>query len=278
MKVFRRKLAFLLVLVLAATLALTACGSKSTETEKKVLRVGMECAYPPFNWTQMDDSDGAVPIGDGTYAGGYDVEIAKLVAEHMGMELEIVKTEWDGLPPGVTSGKIDLIIAGMTADDERRQTLDFSEQYYVSDLVVVVHKDSPYASAASINDFAGARITGQLNTLHYAVIDQMEGVNKQNAFEDFPTMTVAVTSGKIDGYVSERPGALSAIGANPDLTFVDFAEGQGFDYTTGDVSVSIGMAKGSDLMDGVNEALAAISEEDRQTLMENAVQNQPLSE
>lgn len=240
--------------------------------------VGMECAYAPFNWTQLDDANGAVPIGDGTYAGGYDVEIAKSIAQILGKELVIVKTEWDGLPPSLTSGKIDAIIAGMTNTEERRQTIDFTDNYYTSDLVMVVAKDGPYASATSIQDFAGAKVTGQLATLHYDVIDQIDGVVKEQALKDFPTMVVALSSGKIDAYVSERPGALSAVASNPNLTFVAFEAGSGFDYTTGDVSIAIGVRKDDpDTKAAINEALAAISEEQRATFMENAVKNQPSS-
>ena len=90
-----------------------------------------------------------------------------------------------------SSGKIDLIIAGMSPTAERKETLDFSDTYYTSDLVIVVKKDSPYVNAKSINDFKGANITGQLNTFHYDVIDQMEGVNKSTALETFPAMIVA---------------------------------------------------------------------------------------
>lgn len=282
-----RRLAGLVALLMTSVLVLSACGGSKAEdkgstpakAESNVFRVGMECAYAPFNWTQLDDSNGAVKLADGTYAGGYDVEIAKLLAKEMGKELEIVKVEWDGLPPSLTSGKIDAIIAGMTNTAERRETLDFTDNYYTSDLVIVVKKDSPLANATSLEDFSGKKITGQLATLHYDVIDQIPGVVKEQAMKDFPTMVVALSSGKIDGYVSERPGALSAIASNPDLTFVSFEDGKGFDYSTGDVSIAIGVRKGdTDLKDALNKALATISEADREKLMENAVKNQPLSE
>ena len=91
----------------------------------------------------------------------------------------------------------------MSPTDERRASIDFSDVYYVSDLVMVVRKDGPYAQATSLEEFEGAKITAQLNTFHYTVVDQIAGVDKQTAMEDFPTMIVALQSGKIDGYVSE---------------------------------------------------------------------------
>lgn len=291
---FRKNFLKSLATGLSAVLLLTACGSSTSSStaassadsttatstasaDSDVFRVGMECAYAPFNWTQNTDANGAVALGDGTYAGGYDVEIAKLIAEGLGKKLEIVKTGWDGLVPSLTSGKIDAIIAGMSATTERSQVIDFTDNYYTSDLVVVVKKDGPYADAKSLADLSGAKITGQLSTLHYSVIDQIPGVDKQAALESFPTMIVALTSGKIDGYVSERPGALSAVAANPSLTFVEFPAGEGFDYSGEEVSIAVGVKKDSPLTEEINKVLATISEEDRTEIMNNAVLNQPLN-
>ena len=196
--------------------------------ENGELRVGMECGYAPFNWVQNNDKNGAVKIDSG-YCGGYDVEIAKLIAKGLDKKLVVVKSEWDALlGPALTSGNVDIVIAGMSPTAERKQSLSFTKPYYESDLVVVVKKDGKYANAKSINDFAGARITGQLSTLHYNVIDQMKGVKKQQAMENFPAMIVALDSGKIDGYVSEKPGAMAAQMSNPELVFVSFDKENGF--------------------------------------------------
>lgn len=255
----------------------SAAGSSAAATGGE-LKVGMEADYAPFNWTQMDNKNNAADIQGGGFAGGYDVMIAQKIAEGLGMKLVVVKTEWDGLSPALTSGKIDMIIAGMSPTAERKQTIDFSDTYYTSDLVVVVKKDSKFASAKELKDFSGAKITGQLNTFHYGVIDQIEGVAKQNALEDFATMITAVKSGKIDGYVSERPGALAAVAANPELSFVEFAEGKGFKYDENEVSIAVGLKKGSELTTKVNEILKGISKEDRAKMMEDAIKNQPVTE
>ena len=75
-----------IVIAMAMCLCFTACGS--AEKDENVLRVAMECAYAPYNWSQADDSNGAVPIaGTSDYAYGYDVMMAKLIAESMGKEL-----------------------------------------------------------------------------------------------------------------------------------------------------------------------------------------------
>ena len=265
-----------LLLVMMILVFLVGCGAKKNEN---VLRVGMECGYAPFNWFQADDKNGAVKT-DGGYCGGYDVEIAKIIAKGLGKELVIVKREWDALlGPALTSGKIDVNIAGMSATPERKQSLLFSKPYYDSDLVLVIQKDGKYANAKTINDFAGAKITGQLNTLHYTVIDQMAGVVKQPAMENFPAMIVALNSGKIDGYVSERPGAMAAQLANPNLTFISFNKDTGFKYETDEVYVSVGMKQGNEeLAEKINKILDGITSEQKQKIMEEAIKNQPLQQ
>ena len=257
------------VLLLSLTLTLPGCSKPA----KDKLKVGMECDYAPFNWTQADKKNGAVAISNDStgYAGGYDVQIAKKIADSLGMELEIIKTEWDGLIPGLTSGKLDLIIAGMSPTDERKEVIDFSDYYYESDLVIVVKSDGPYANATSIADFSGAKITAQQNTTHYDVIDQIAGVNKQEALPDFSSMTNSLKSGFIDGYVSESPHAKSVTGVHSDLTFIQFDKDKGFNYDVNESNISIGMVKGSDLKAKINEALTKISKEDREQLMIQAM-------
>ncbi|MGI5887669.1 MAG: transporter substrate-binding domain-containing protein [Syntrophomonadaceae bacterium] len=284
-----RKLLLAAILVLGLLITAVGCSSsdqpggdpaQSSDTgQNEVFKVGLECGYAPFNWTQLDDSNGAVPIqGTQEFAGGYDVEIAKIIADGLGRELVIVKTAWDGLVPAVQSGTIDAIIAGMSPTAERWKTIDFSDHYYKSDLVMVVKKGSAYENATSIQDFSGAKVTAQLNTFHYTVIEQIEGVEKVPAMEDFPAMRVALESGIIDGYVSERPEGVSASTANPNFVMVEFAPGQGFEASDDDVAIAVGLKKGNPDREKINEILAGISEEQRLTLMDNAIANQPSAE
>lgn len=275
-----KKTGWLVGLMLVLVLALAGCGSsdsdksESSGDSKGTFTVGMEAGYPPFNWTQQDDSNGAVKIKDGSeYAGGYDVAIAQKVADKLGKELVIVKTEWDGLVPALTSGKIDAIVAGMSPTKDRLKTIDFSDVYYTSNLVMVVKKGSKYENATSLADFSGAKITAQLNTFHYSVIDQIDGVKKQSAMDNFPAMRVALESGKIDGYVSERPEGVSAAAANDNFAMVEFKDG--FKTSKEDTAIAVGLQQGSDLKAKVNEALKEISEDDRTKLMDEAIANQP---
>lgn len=255
----------------------TTSSTTSSTTTDGVFRVGMEAGYPPFNWTQMDDSNEAVAIdGNSEYAGGYDVQIAKIIADSLGKKLVIVKTEWDGLVPALESGKIDAIIAGMSPTEERKKTIDFTDIYYKSDLVMVVKNGGAYENATSIQDFSGAKITAQLNTFHYDVIEQITGVAKQTAMDNFPAMRVALESGMIDGYVTEKPEGISASSANKNFAMVEFKDG--FVTSEEDTAISVGIAKNSNLKEKINNILAGVSEEKRQEIMKDAIKNQPASD
>lgn len=271
---------FLLTSMVACTTANESSETtkKETSPKKEVLRVGMEAMYPPFNWSQNDDANGAVPIeGSKEFAGGYDVEIAKLIAEGLGKELVIVKMDWDGLPLSIQSNKIDAIIAGMSPSKERRESLDFTTSYYKSDLIVVVKSGGPFEKAMKLADFEGAKITAQLNTLHYNVIDQIPGVDKLEAMTDFSAMRVALESGRIDGYISEKPEGISAHAANPIFMYNELEDG----FTLIDeeeVSVAVGLKKESPLKDPIDKILEGISQDTRDSLMENAILNQPAAQ
>ena len=260
----------------AGTPALT--GDLAAIKKAGVFKVGMECNYAPFNWTQSKASNTTLALTAGGYADGYDVQMAQKIANALGVKLEIVKIEWEGLTPALNAGKIDAIIAGMSPTAERKVSIDFTDPYYSSELVMVVMSGSKYEKATSLADFAGANVTGQISTFHYQVIDQITGVKKQTAMTDFPTMLQALQSGRIDGYVSELPGAVSAAKTNKDIKYIRFADGKGFKATEDDIAVSVGLRKGSNLADPINTALKAISKSDRETLMQWAVDNQPASE
>ena len=265
------------IIFLICLMCLSGCSLNGNEKEA-VLKVGMECSYAPFNWIQPNANHGAVEVSPGWYACGYDVYMAKLIAQNMGRKLKIVKIDWDGLLPALTSGKIDAIIAGMSATEARRQSMDFTDNYYNSDIVIVVKKDSKYSGAKSLADFKGARVTGQLSTVHYDLfIDQIPGVEKQAAMEDFSAMVSAVNAGKIDGYVSERPSAMVAAYTNPNLKYIEFEKGKGFEFSQDEVSIAIGLRKGAPIKDEINIALRQIDEETRKQLMEEAVEHQPAS-
>lgn len=267
----KHKLSIFLLTILAVFSVTT--GVRADE----YLRVGMEAAYAPFNWTQEDDSNGAAPIeGTNQYANGYDVQIAKKIAESMDKELLVVKTKWEGLVPALTSGKIDMIIAGMSPTEERKKEIAFSDSYYTSIPTLVVRADSQYATASKLADFAGAKITAQQGVYLYDLIDQIEGANKQTAMGDFSQIRQALEAGIIDAYVSERPEGRTAEAANKVFKMVELSEG--FETNAEDVTIAVGMRKDDARIAQVNQVLATISEDDQVALMDNMIENQPVEE
>ena len=258
-----------LAICVLAVLLLTACGAKSSSGQ---LRVGMECDYAPFNWTQLNDNDTAVLIdgGQAGYCDGYDVAIASAIAADLGLELVVKKIEWDGLPMAVNNDEIDLIIAGMTDTEERRASLAFTTPYYVSDMVLIVRADSRFVNAESLQDFNGASVVAQLNTFHDDIIEQIPNVSHETPMGTFPLMTVALQSGAVDAMVSELPVAIAITNTNPDLVYIQFDNNQGF-IAGDDATVSIALKIGSPLFDSVQAALDKISEAQRVALMSDAL-------
>jgi len=184
------------------------------DTSAGVFKVGMECAYEPFNWTQNDNSNGAFPIANlsGKYANGYDVQIAAQVASALNMSLEIYQYEWDALLPAVKAGTISGIVAGMSPTEERLEEIDFSSNYYQSNLVVITRKGNSLLEAKSLKDVdkAGVKIAAQPGTFHLdALKAQTSNLTVVDNLADFVAMRMALEAGTIDGYIAEEPTALT---------------------------------------------------------------------
>ena len=259
---------------------LASCGNTKS-TDKKVLKVGMECSYAPYNWSQSGNANGAVAIKDSSnFAYGYDVIIAKYVAEKMGMDVEIYQLDWDSLPTAVQSGTIDCAIAGQSITSKRKETLDFTTPYYYASIVTLVKKSSKYASAKGVADLKGAKATSQINTVWYdTCIPQIPSVNALTAMESAPAMLVSLDSGATDIVVTDMPTAKAACVAYPDFVLLDFT-GSSDNYQVSDEEINIGISvkKGNtELLDSLNEALATLTKDDFTTKMDEAIAAQPLS-
>ncbi|WP_368155131.1 transporter substrate-binding domain-containing protein, partial [Bacteroides fragilis] len=232
----------LLALILSLVIGFSS-NSTQTEAAKKEapLKIGMEANYPPYNWTQTTDANGAVPIdGSKQYANGYDVQIAKIIGKKLHRKVVVEKTEWDGLLPALTSGKIDLIIAGMSPTAERRKAINFSEPYRKSTFVVITSKTGKFAQAKGLNDFKGAKLTAQQGTLHYDLIKQLHGAKREPAMRSFSAMHQSLQSGTIDGYVAEDIEYQSYKAVNPNIVAVNLNKMQGFKVAHDDSITSIG--------------------------------------
>ena len=259
-----------------------AAGAPDGDGDPTTLTVAMECAYAPYNWTQSDDSNGAVEIrGSSDYAYGYDVMMAKKIGEALGQKVQIVKLDWDSLIPAVMSGDVDCVIAGQSITAERAAQVDFSDPYYYASIITLTKKDSAYANAASVADLAGATATSQLGTIWYdTCLPQIENANILPAQETAPAMLVALNSGACDIVVTDRPTGQAALVAYPDFTLLDFGGGDGdFQVSDEDINIGISMKKGNTaLKDAINEVLATMTTDDYNTLMDEAISVQPLSD
>ncbi len=287
MKKTRKIISILLCAAVAAgMLALAGCTKKSDTSAasasgtKKVWKVGTECAAAPYNWTQKDDSNGAVKIsGSNEYANGYDIMMVKKIADSMGYELQIVKTEWAGLPTGVTSGKIDSAVSGMSITSDRLKTLDFSDVYYKATINALVKKGGKFENAKSIADLKGASCTSQQDTTWYELLKQIPDAKILPALADVPTMVVALKSGKCDVVFTDKPGAMAATYSNKDLIMVDLANDKDLKVSDEDVNLGIALKKGNtELKSKIDQALKGISQEEREKFMKDAIEKQPLAQ
>ena len=286
-------LAMLLTLSLAAcggkaeTTATTAAASSSTGVEDGVLTIAMECAYAPYNWTQGDDSNGAVPISNvpGSYANGYDVMIGKKIAEANGWQLEVIQSDWDSLVPGVQTGIFDAVIAGQSMTAERSEQVDFAGPYFYATIVCVTKADGKFANAASIADLAGGSCTAQIATIWYdQCLPQIEGANVQPASETAPAMLMALETDMVDFICTDMPTAQGAVAAYPDMKILDFSGTEG-DFQFDDavraenVNIGISLMKGNTVLkEKIDAVLSTMTVDDFNALMEQAIAIQPLSE
>ena len=289
-----------LILALTMLLGLTACGAKeeaaapaetaaaqteaaaaavATGVEDGVLTVGMECAYAPYNWTQMDDSNGAVPIANnpGAYANGYDVMIAKKICEANGWELEVMAIGWDGLVPALNAGQLDAVIAGQSMTETRMQEVDMAGPYFYASIVCVTQKDTALASATGISQLSGA-CTAQTGTIWYdSCLPQIEGAELMPASETAPAMIMAATSGTVDYICTDMPTAMGACATYDNLVILDFSNTEdNFQVDEGEINIGISVVKGNTyLLDAMNAVLDTMTVEDFNNTMNEAIGVQP---
>ena len=267
-------------LCLVLVLSLTACGGG--DEQDNVLTVAMECGYAPYNWTQSTDANGAVQIADSSdYAYGYDVMMAKKIAEELGMELEIVKSDWESLIPAVQSGAVDCVIAGQSITSERLEEVDFTLPYYYASIVTLTTKDSPYASAQGVADLAGGTCTSQLNTVWYNVcLPQIPEANILTAQESAPAMLVALDAGTVDYVVTDMPTAMAACAAYDDFVLLDFTNSEdNFEVSEEEINIGISLKKGNtELTEAINSVLEKMTVEDFEQMMQEAIAVQPLTQ
>lgn len=248
----------------------------TTLGDGKTLRVGMEAAYAPYNWQATEESDTTIPIEnvEGAFADGYDVQIAKRIAEELGMEPVAVKMDFGALVDSLNNGTIDIICAGMSVTPERAESADFTDSYIDDEVIIVVKKDSDYADATKLSDFSGASVLGQKDTFYDDLIEEIPDVNHMTPVATVPLVVDAIENGTCDAITFSSMSLPNLLENYPDLMKVELEEGEGFSDPSNPDNAAI--AKGQDeMLDRLNEIIAGITEEERLEMWQDCMDRQP---
>ena len=238
------KKAIALLLALVTLLSLTACAGKEDTAssaldqikQKGELVVGTSADYPPYEFhTEVDGKDTIV---------GFDMEIAQAIADKLGMELVWEQVDFDSIIPGIQAGRYDAGVAGISITADRLKNCDFSDPYFLANQVIVVNPGSDIQSKA---DLTGKTIAVQTGTTAetycldngYEILSFASNIDAQ----------AALTSGKADAWVVDNEVAVKMAGEQ-NLTVLDEA-------MTSE-PYALAFAKGSDLVDQVNQALSQL--------------------
>ena len=208
-----------LLLAAVCALSMAACGSKDSDTKddskKEKLIVGTEAGFAPYEYMK------------GNEVVGIDMDISKAIADEMGRELEIKNMDFDGALAAVASGKVDFVAAGVSIDEERQKTMDFSHEYVNSTEVIVVNGESPAVSAAG-DAIAGSDLDGKIVAVQQGNIADIWVSNEDNCkpeevkrYTKFAQAAEDLKNNKVDCIVMDQYPAEELVAANETLTILD---------------------------------------------------------
>jgi polar amino acid transport system substrate-binding protein len=224
----RRK--FLTHAAVLPAFAVCGCGGKSGENGKgAVLRVGMDLSYPPF---EMQDSAGN-PDGVG-------VKLAEALAARLKRPLKIVPMDFSGLIPALKTGNIDLILSSMTATDERRKSIDFSNPYAFTGLALLVRRDSDIQSIDDLKK-PGRTVSAKAATTGETWAIKNLPAAKRIVFEDQTACVLEVAQGRADAFIYDQLSIFKYAEENKATT-------RGLLKPFVEESWAIGIAKGNDVL------------------------------
>jgi len=237
-------LGLVLVLIMAVTVAFAGCTSSEETPETTTYIVGIDGEYPPYAFI---DSDGN--------AQGFDVESARWIAENQGFEVEFQAMAWDSIIPSLMNNKIDMVYAGMTITDERKEKVDFSIPYWVINQSVAVHEDSGY----TLDDFKNGTLvigaqsgtTGQI-WVEENLIDTglMPKENLKASYSNFPLVAEDLKIQRIDAAIYDKPPMIEAIAGKPIIIVGEINTGEEY---------GVAIRKGdTELLAMMNEGITAL--------------------
>ena len=258
-KKFKSLVAMLMMASMLFTL--TACSSSSNEEgsdsaaatkveqikEKGKIVLGTSADYPPFEFHKQIDGEDVIV--------GFDVEIAKAIASELGVELEIKDMKFDGLLAALQTGKVDVVIAGMNPNEDRRKAVDFSDVYY-KEVQSVITKTDNVDNIKNLDDLKGKKVGVQKGTTMESIAQEKMTESEIKALGKVTDIVLELKNDKVDAIVMEKPVAKAYIAANPDIAMT------GIELEPEDTGFAVAVKKGNeDLVSSINDVLKKLSDE-----------------
>ena len=200
------KLSKLIIALIISLIAFTGCSEK-----KETIVMGTNAAFPPFEYIGGESGDEVV---------GFDAEIAKEIAKDLGKELKIEDMEFDTLLTALNANKIDFVIAGMTINPKRAESVNFSEPYYEATQAVIVRKDQ--TAVKVIDDLKDKKISVQLGTTGNDMASKYTGEANISAFNTGFEAVMELKNGKVDCLIIDQQPAMNFVAKNPELEILSF--------------------------------------------------------
>ena len=246
----------------------------SSDKNAKILRIGVECDHPPYNWQEKLSSSSNFPIKNnpGVFVEGYDVQMAALLAKEIGAKAEFYQVEFNDLIDSLLNGEIDAIFSGMVDTEERKKRINFTEPYEVTkvEYVIVVNTRSAYRYATRVKDFKRARIIAQKDSRFDEVIDQIPEVQHLPPLDTQSAVFSEVLSYNADGTVVNYDTGTSYASRHRNLKLIRFSENEGFNL--GFTGLCAGVRKTDlKLLSQLNKAIESISQRERQKVMDDVI-------
>lgn len=257
--------------------ATAGSGAASTGSDSDTIRFGCDISYAPYEWRQDSETEYTLPIDNvpGTYCDGYDIQLMKMIGDKLGKTPVVINMAFNGLITALKEGQVDAICSGMSATDERKQSVDFSNPYLSSGVAIMVPKDSKYANATSLEDFKGANVLGQKGSLPDSVIDQIPDVNHLDPVDSIPDSIARLLQGTVDAVVVDANNKDIYESKYPDYTVIVFEDGKGFDTPGVDPCVAVQKDDPEGILDAINEVIDSLSDDERQDMWNECSERAP---
>lgn len=253
-------------------------GSAASATSSDILTIAVDGNNPPFSWTQSNDLDDAIKLSDSyDYVNGYDIQVAKYIAESLNYDLNIIKVGHDSLLSSVSSNQADCSISAQLDSSEDRLYVNFSNPYFYNNTVVLLKQSNSFSNASGLSDLEGGACTSVYGTNAYNdCLFQIDNADIQDAIESTIQMLSYVEDGKCDFVVTNLSSALLGCSLYPDLKILDFEDtDNNFKVSESLTDLRISVNKeNSDLLTKINEALESLSYDDMKKMLSDAIDSQ----